>query len=89
MSSPALDAHGRVFVGSMAGTLHAVRAADGAALWSFDAEGGLYSSPALDDLGVVYVGGVDSYLYALRADTGALKWKFRASAAIYLSLIHI
>ena len=85
MGSPALDAHGRVFVGSMAGTLHAVRAADGAPLWSFDAEGGLYSSPALDDLGVVYVGGVDSYLYALRADTGALKWKFRASAAIYSS----
>ena len=85
MSSPALDTHGRVFVGSMAGTLHAVRAADGASLWSFDAEGGLYSSPALDDLGNLYVGGVDAYLYALRADTGALKWKFRASAAIYSS----
>ena len=85
MSSPALDAHGRVFVGSMAGTMHAVRAADGASLWSFDAEGGLYSSPALDDLGNLYVGGVDAYLYALRADTGALKWKFRASAAIYSS----
>ena len=84
MSSPALDAHGRVFVGSMAGTMHAVRAADGASLWSFDAEGGLYSSPALDDLGNLYVGGVDAYLYALRADTGALKWKFRASA-IYSS----
>ena len=62
-----------------------VRAAEGASLWSFDAEGGLYSSPALDDLGNVYVGGVDSYLYALRADTGLLKWKFRASAAIYSS----
>ena len=86
MGSPALDfGNERVFVGSMAGTVHAVRAADGASLWSFDAEGGLYSSPALDDLGNVYVGGVDSYLYALRADTGLLKWKFRASAAIYSS----
>ena len=86
LGSPALDTQGRVFVGSMAGTLYALHSSDGSFLWFFDAEGGLYSSPALDeDTGRLYIGGVDGYLYALRASTGELLWKFRTSGAIYSS----
>ena len=85
MGSPALDRDGRIFVGSMDGSLYALRQSDGGFIWQFDAEGGLYSSPALDGEGRLYVGSVDSYLYALDSATGRLAWKFRASAAIYSS----
>lgn len=87
LGSPALDNSNRVFVGSMAGTLYALRRSDGEFLWEFHAEGGLYSSPSLDlsdaNNPKLYIGGVDSYLYALNAATGELLWKFRTSAAIY------
>ena len=85
LASPALDDLGRIYVGSMDGSMYALVRENGAYLWRFDAEGGLYSSPALDGRGRLYVGSVDGYLYALDAATGALAWKFRTSAAVYSS----
>ena len=85
LGSPALDAQGRIFIGTMEGAVYCLTQTDGSFVWRFDAEGGVYSSPALDGEGTLYVGSVDGYLYALSAATGALAWKFRTNAAVYSS----
>jgi eukaryotic-like serine/threonine-protein kinase len=75
---------GVVYVGSWNGTMYALDAFSGQALWTFDINDphpedrngfpGIQSSAAVAD-GVVYFGGADANVYALDAQTGALVWK--------------
>jgi len=85
LASPALDGLGRIYVGTMEGSMYCLNQTNGEQIWRFDAEGGLYSSPSLDGHGRLFVGSVDSYVYALESVTGGLIWKFRTSAAVYSS----
>jgi polyvinyl alcohol dehydrogenase (cytochrome) len=75
---------GVVYVGSWNGTMYALDAFSGQALWTFnindphpeDRNGfpGIQSSAAVAN-GVVYFGGADANVYALDARTGTLVWK--------------
>jgi polyvinyl alcohol dehydrogenase (cytochrome) len=75
---------GVVYVGSWNGTMYALDAFSGQALWTFDINDphpedrngfpGIQSSAAVAN-GMVYFGGADANVYALDAQTGALVWK--------------
>jgi len=80
-----MRAHGdRVFAGDGAGTMHALRLADGAPLWTFATGGEILSRPAVAGELVVFGSG-DGHVYALEAATGKERWKFAAEAASYAS----
>lgn len=82
-SSPAVDAAGRIYIGSDDNHLHAV-AADGTPLWTYRTGGDVRSSPAIDAAGVLYVGSKDGHLYAINPD-GTLKWKYHTNGEIWSS----
>ena len=72
-SSPAVG-HGLVYVGDLAGVLHAVDTATGQAAWTYQTDGEIKSSPVITD-DIVLIGSYDGYLYGLAAETGELIWK--------------
>lgn len=79
-SAPALDAE-RVFFGTDAGVLYALRKDSGALAWSFatgePARGkGILSSPLVRD-GSVCFGAYDGTVYCLDTATGAERWAYR------------
>ena len=65
-----------MYVGSEAGSFHALDAASGELLWSQQTTGRVLESPTVAD-GVLYVESSDSYLRALDAITGAEIWSFQ------------
>ncbi|HWI59285.1 MAG TPA: PQQ-binding-like beta-propeller repeat protein, partial [Bacillota bacterium] len=67
-------ADGKVFVGTHAGRVYALRADSGEAVWRFQAHGAFLQSPAIAN-GLVLAGCTDGYLYALAMDTGELVWR--------------
>jgi outer membrane protein assembly factor BamB len=67
-------ADGRVFAGTLAGTIVALDAGSGAKLWTFRAGGPVRSRPTVDR-GALLVLADDGVLYRLDAATGALKWR--------------
>ena len=68
---------GVVYFGGHDRRLHALRAGDGALLWSSQTGGGQYTGPVAAR-GVVYFGGRDLRLYALRAADGVGLWSSAA-----------
>jgi polyvinyl alcohol dehydrogenase (cytochrome) len=71
---------GRVFVGSMGGTVYSLDAATGCVNWSFKAEGSVRSAVTIgrSKTGgryVAYFGDLHAMAYAVDADSGALIWK--------------
>ena len=67
-SSPAV-ARGTVFVGDLAGAVHAVSARDGQRVWTFKTGGEMKSSPVVRGQRVL-VGSYDGHLYCLAAASG-------------------
>jgi outer membrane protein assembly factor BamB len=80
-SSPAVGG-GVVYIGDLAGVLHAVSADSGEALWTFQTEGEIKSSPVLVE-DKVLVGSYDEQLYGLVAKTGELLWKLQTQGYIH------
>lgn len=74
-------ADGVVFVGSGAGTFHAVDVATGEGRWRFVAEGKIRNGAAIDESRVLF-GAADRHLYALERATGQLVWKHDTGAPI-------
>lgn len=73
---------GRVFVGSMGGTVYSLDTATGCVYWSFKAEGSVRSavSIAKSKTGgryIAYFGDLHAMAYALDAENGALIWKMK------------
>ncbi|MBI4876956.1 MAG: PQQ-binding-like beta-propeller repeat protein [Acidobacteria bacterium] len=68
-------AKGRLFVGTVEGDIHCVRAADGEILWTRHTTGGVYPSPATDGQ-TVYTGAWGGHYYALDAETGDIRWAY-------------
>jgi len=71
---------GRVFAGSMGGTVYSLDAATGCVYWSFKAEGSVRSAvtigrPKAGGRYVAYFGDLHAMAYAVDADSGALIWK--------------
>jgi outer membrane protein assembly factor BamB len=65
----------RIFVGSTAGTLYALRA-NGGRIWGYDARGAIESRPALDPRAdQVYVGTEQGVMHALVASSGEVRWR--------------
>jgi outer membrane protein assembly factor BamB len=65
----------RIFVGTTAGTLYALRA-NGGRVWGYDARGAIESSPALDPAAdELFVGTEQGVMHALVASTGAVRWR--------------
>ncbi len=79
---------GRVFVGSMKGTLHCLSADTGKEFWKFETKDAITAAPAVA-AGKVFLSSNDGRLYALAADTGAEAWKFASEDKISAGAIAI
>lgn len=79
-------AGGKVLVGTYAGKLHALRAADGKAAWTFRAGGPILHSPCVAG-GRIYLTSQDKHVYALALADGTEKWRFRTGAGVWSSPI--
>lgn len=77
---PAVDAAGRVAIGTTEGKLHLV-AASGAFQWTHTFVGPVVGSPVFDPAGVAYAASEAGRLYAVQPD-GTLKWVFKAPVSI-------
>ncbi len=82
-------ANGVVYVGGYDRKLHALDAASGTHLWSFDEAKAGYSANPLVVNGIVYIGNRDGNMYAIGAhgtpDQGQLVWHYPTGEAIHLS----
>lgn len=76
-SSPVVDAHGTVYIGSADHYFYALRQ-DGSLKWKIKTGEIIDSSALLDDKGFVYVGSGDSYVYCIERETGTIVWKSKA-----------
>ncbi len=72
---------GRVFIGTSAGTLHALALADGRSLWRHAAGAPIEAPPMLAGE-TVHVGDGNGVLHAVAADTGELRWRFASGQSI-------
>lgn len=81
-------ASGKVFVGTMAGALHALDEADGKDLWSCKTGGAiLHTCAAAGDK--VFFGNAEGKVYAAEISDGRIAWAFQTGAAIWNSpLVH-
>lgn len=84
-SSPGIR-DGRLFFGDDFGFVHAVDAATGKPLWTYETEGGAeilssvnFSGPSL------LVGSYDGFLYCIDCKTGKLLWKVETGAPVHCS----
>jgi hypothetical protein len=75
-------AEGKVFIGTLAGTLHAIDAETGHDVWSFQAGGPILHTAAVS-AGRVCFGAADGVVYALEARDGREAWAFRTPAALW------
>jgi len=88
-SSPALFSD-RLYFGSYAGMLYALRARTGKLVFAVRPPGktgnssGFYGTPALA-YGRVYIGGINGMVYAFGARSGALQWATSTGSDVYSS----
>lgn len=66
---------GNLFIGTVEGEIHCVRAHDGHVLWTHATNGGVYPHPATD-ADNVYTGSWDGQVLALDKRTGRVRWAF-------------
>ncbi len=77
-------ADGKVFVGTMAGILHAMDSDTGKDLWTFKMGGAILHTCVVDD-NKVFFGNAEGKIYALNAGDGRLIWSFRTRLAVWNS----
>jgi len=81
-------ANGKVFVGTMAGTLHAMDDATGEDVWVFETPGAILHTCAVAG-NKVFFGNADGKVYAVDVADGKLAWSVQTSAAVWNSpVIH-
>ncbi len=66
---------GHLYLGTVEGDVHCVRATDGALVWTHATNGGIYPAPATD-ADTVYTGSWDGHYYALDRETGVPRWAY-------------
>ena len=85
-SSPAVSPDGAtIYIGSSSSTVHALNAATGAEVWSFQTayRSRSEASPAVSpDGATIYMGSNDHSVYALNAATGAEVWSFQTGGNV-------
>jgi len=81
-------AGGKVFVGTMAGTLHAMDDATGEDVWAFETPGAILHTCAVAG-NKVFFGNAEGKVYAVDVADGKLAWSVQTSAAVWNSpVIH-
>ena len=81
-------ADGKVFIGTMRGTLHAIDSETGRDVWAFSARGAIPHTCAVGE-GKVVFGCADGKVYALNVGDGRLLWSMQTGQAIWNApLIH-
>ena len=75
-------ADGKVFLGTLAGVLHAIDAETGKDLWSFKAGGPILHAAGFG-AGKVFFGAADGTVYAVQASDGNPAWRHQTGAAIW------
>ena len=84
-SSPGIRA-GKLFFGDDFGFVHAVDAATGKPLWTYETEGGAEILSSVNFSGSsLLVGSYDGFLYCLDCKTGKLLWKVETGAPVHCS----
>jgi outer membrane protein assembly factor BamB len=79
--APALQADGKVFIGTADNHVLALDADTGRVLWHFDTRHSVWGQPTYDD-GVLYVTSLDKEVYALAAESGENLWRQELDGAI-------
>jgi outer membrane protein assembly factor BamB len=84
-------AQGKLYFGDYSGQVYAVKASNGAKVWTSSSGGGylgrsgqFYSTPAAA-FGRVFVGNTDGRMYSFAASSGKLAWATRTSNYVYAS----
>ncbi len=80
VKSSAVLGHGRAYVGSDDGLLHAIDLATGKRAWAFQADGGIEAPPLIHGE-TIFVGSAGGTFYAVGLD-GKLRWKADADGKI-------
>ena len=80
----AIVSGGKCYVGTFAGTLHALNIADGNTAWTFKAGGAIGHSAAIAD-GRVIFGADDGKVYCLDAVTGEKHWILETGAGVWVA----
>src|SRR5258708_37707564 len=80
-ASPAVSA-GLVYIGDLAGVVHAVHANDGSRAWTFKTGSEVKSSPVIAGERVL-IGSDDTHLYALDRHTGELAGKLKTGGQVH------
>ncbi|MFA6451194.1 MAG: PQQ-binding-like beta-propeller repeat protein [bacterium] len=76
---------GTVYVGSLAGGMHAVDAASGTRRWMSTLGGAIVSSPACGMFGEIIFGCFDGNVYSLDPDDGSIFWSYQTLGLVYSS----
>jgi outer membrane protein assembly factor BamB len=84
MSSPAIDAEGRLVFGSADKKVYCLKADSGEKLWEFATNGYVVASPLICG-NVVYIGSWDKKFYALDMESGKELWHYDTGGAIFSS----
>jgi outer membrane protein assembly factor BamB len=80
----AIVAEGKVFVGTLAGNLYALRVDNGATAWKVQTAGPIGASGCYAE-GKLYQGGDDGLLRCLSATEGKELWRYTAQAGIWVA----
>src|SRR5262249_39167966 len=73
---------GLVVVGDLAGTVHAVKAADGTAAWTAATNGEVKASPVILEDKVI-IGSYDGNLYCFSLKDGKPVWQFKTNGPVH------
>lgn len=75
------DNGGMVVYANTAGTVYALDAKNGKALWSYKTDGKIFSTPAVGK-GIVVVGSSDNNIYALDLKSGQKRWSYKCGKSV-------
>jgi len=77
---------GKVFIGTMAGKLHAIDEATGEDIWEFETPGSILHTCAVGE-GKVFFGNTEGKVYAVNIVSGTLDWFVQTGAAVWNSSV--
>ncbi|MHC1766403.1 MAG: PQQ-binding-like beta-propeller repeat protein [Verrucomicrobiia bacterium] len=77
-------AEGKVFIGTLRGTLHAIDAASGKDVWTYRCRGAVLHAAAAG-AGKVFVGSADGAVTALKTADGTVIWEVQTGSAVWNS----
>jgi len=66
-----------IYAGSYDDSVYAIDANDGTLMWSYEADGNVYSVSAKNE--TVYIGSDDNKIYAINSSNGEVEWEYRNS----------